>query len=297
MAAAIKVVLTGEGADEVFAGYDIFKEAKIRRFCASQPQSLRRPLLLKTTLSLSAAAQGAIAVVSAGVFRRRRVIATDDPLYSHLPRFRTTAGAKLFFSGDLRKSLRGYDALDDLRGRLPADFGRWHPLCQAQYLETAYLLPGYILSSQGDRVAMANAVEGRFPFLDHRVVEFAARIPPRLKIRGLREKHILREATKDLLPPQIGNRTKQPYRAPGLPILRRCAGAGLRRPPAVRRRHRASGYFDPVAVGKLAAKCRNQKLIGFRDNMAFVGVLSTQLWHREFVQGATITSDIPYAVA
>jgi asparagine synthase (glutamine-hydrolysing) len=59
----------------------------------------------------------------------------------------------------------------------------------------------------------------------------------------------------------------------------------------------AAGYFDPAAVGKLAAKCRTSRFIGFRDNMAFVGVLSTQLWHREFVQGATIASDIPYAVA
>jgi asparagine synthase (glutamine-hydrolysing) len=226
-----------------------------------------------------------------------RLDSPDDALYSHLPRFRTTAGAKLFFSGELRKSLRGYDALADLRERLPADFGRWHPLSQAQYLETAHLLPGYILSSQGDRVAMAHAVEGRFPFLDHRVVEFAARIPPKLKIRGLREKHILREAMKDLLPPHIGNRTKQPYRAPDCQSF-----VGANAPGYVSHRLSAgdiaaAGYFEPNAVAKLSAKCRNHKLIGFRDNMAFVGVLSTQLWHREFVQGATVASDIPYAVA
>ena len=193
--------------------------------------------------------------------------------------------------------LRGYDALADLREHLPAEFARWHPLSQAQYLETAHLLPGYILSSQGDRVAMAHAVEGRFPFLDHRVVEFAARIPPKLKIRGLREKHILREAMMGLLPPHIGNRAKQPYRAPDCQsfvgraapdyVGHRLSGADIA----------AAGYFDPGAVGKLAAKCRNSKFIGFRDNMAFVGVLSTQLWHREFVQGATVASDIPYAVA
>ena len=61
---------------------------------------------------------------------------------------------------------------------------------------------------------MAHAVETRFPFLDHRVVEFTARIPPELKLRGLREKHILREATQQLLPSRISRRTKQPYRAP-----------------------------------------------------------------------------------
>src|SRR5437763_10082447 len=188
-----KVVLTGEGADEVFAGYDIFKEAKLRRFCAQQPHSARRPLLLRRLYpylpGLQAQSQKYLeAFFGAGLG------ATDDPLYSHLPRLRTTGGAKALFSGTLRDTLKGYDALAELRESLPAEFPRWHPLAQAQYLETAYLLPGYILSSQGDRVAMAHAVEGRFPFLDHRVVEFAARIPPKLKIKGLREKHILREA-------------------------------------------------------------------------------------------------------
>src|SRR4030095_13552275 len=114
-----------------------------------------------------------------------------------------TRRATRFFSDDLRRSLGGYDALQDLRERLPAAFGTWHPLSQAQYLETAYLLPGYILSSQGDRMAMAHGVEGRFPLLEHRLAEFAARIPPRLKLKGLEEKYILRRALGPLLPPAI----------------------------------------------------------------------------------------------
>jgi asparagine synthase (glutamine-hydrolysing) len=291
-----KVVLTGEGADEVFAGYDILKEAKIRRFCAAQPESEWRPLLLRKLYPYLPQFKSQSQTYLEAFFGAQ-LADTDDPLFSHLPRFRTTAGAKIFFSGDLRRAVRSYDALADLRASLPPDFSRWHPLSQGQYLETAHLLPGYILSSQGDRMAMAHAVEGRFPFLDHRVVEFAARIPPILKIRGLREKHILREAMKGLLPKHIGNRTKQPYRAPDCQSF-----VGGQAPAYVSHRLSggdiaAAGYFDPTAVQKLAAKCRNQKFIGFRDNMAFVGVLSTQLWHREFVQGATIASDIPYAVA
>jgi asparagine synthetase B (glutamine-hydrolysing) len=86
-----------------------------------------------------------------------------------------------------------------LRRGCPRTFARWHPLHQAQYLESRFLLPGYILSSQGDRMAMAHGIEGRFPFLDHRLVEFATRLPPEMKLKGLVEKHILREATKDLL--------------------------------------------------------------------------------------------------
>jgi asparagine synthase (glutamine-hydrolysing) len=291
-----KVVLTGEGADEVFAGYDIFKEAKIRRFCAVQPESKWRPLLLKRLYPYLPQFRGQSQSYLEAFFGAQ-LADSDDPLFSHLPRFRTTAGAKIFFSGDLRRALRGYDALADLREMLPPDFARWHPLSQGQYLETAHLLPGYILSSQGDRMAMAHGVEGRFPFLDHRLVEFAARIPPKLKIRGLREKHILREAMKEMLPAHIGNRTKQPYRAPDCQSF-----VGAQAPAYVGHRFSggdiaAAGYFEPSVVAKLAAKCRNQKFIGFRDNMAFVGVLSTQLWHREFVQGATIAADIPYAVA
>ncbi|MGH7554978.1 MAG: asparagine synthase (glutamine-hydrolyzing), partial [Longimicrobiales bacterium] len=208
-----KVVLTGEGADEVFGGYDIFKEAKLRRFCERQPQSKHRPLLFQRLYPYlpqlrTQPRKYVQAFFTTGLDR------TADPLFSHLPRFRTTGGAKLVFSRDLKDALGDYNALAELRDGLPAEFRRWHHLCQAQYLETAYLLPGYILSSQGDRVSMAHAVEGRFPFLDHRVVEFAARIPPQLKIRGLREKHILRESAKRLLPKEIVNRTKQPYRAP-----------------------------------------------------------------------------------
>ena len=291
-----KVVLTGEGADEVFAGYDIFKEGKLRRFCARQPGSRFRPLLFKRLYPYLPGLQGQSQKYLEAFFATG-LDETQDPLFSHLPRFRTTAGAKIFFSGELRRALRGYDAVAELRDQLPTDFARWHPLSQAQYLETAFLLPGYILSSQGDRVAMAHAVEGRFPFLDHRVVEFAARIPPKLKIRGLREKHILRESVKSMLPANIGNRTKQPYRAPDCQSF-----VGSHAPDYVARRLAAAdigaaGYFDAKAVEKLASKCRNQQFIGFRDNMAFVGVLSTQLWHREFVQGATVASDVPYAVA
>lgn len=292
-----KVVLTGEGADEIFAGYDIFKEAKLRRFCARAPQSRLRPLLLRRLYPYLPALQGqsqryleAFFAVAPGDL--------DDPLFSHLPRLRNTAAAKIFFSRALRAELGDYDCLAELRDNLPADFSRWHPLNQAQFLETQYLLPGYILSSQGDRVAMAHAVEGRFPFLDHRLVEFAARIPPALKIRGLREKHILREAMAGLLPTAIGDRPKQPYRAPDAlsfvaPDAPDYVGEVLSAPAL-----RATGCFEPSAVEKLLAKCRAGRIGGFRDNAAFVGILSTQLWHRAFAcPPQALSPSLPSAVA
>jgi asparagine synthase (glutamine-hydrolysing) len=289
-----KVVLTGEGADEVFAGYDIFKEAKLRRFCVRQPESRRRPLLFRRLYPYLPGLQAQSAKYLAAFFGAG-IGPLDDPLFSHLPRLRSTAGAKAFFSLELRATLGGYDALAELRESLPAEFARWHPLSQAQYLETAYLLPGYILSSQGDRVAMAHAIEGRFPFLDHRVVELGARIPPQLKLNGLREKHILRKAAERLLPGAIANRTKQPYRAPDAQAF-----VGPDAPDYVARRLAApdiaaAGYFDANAVERLVAKCRNGKFIGFRDNTAFVGILSTQLWQREFAAGAEVAFETAVA--
>jgi asparagine synthase (glutamine-hydrolysing) len=136
---------------------------------------------------------------------------------------------------------------------------------------------------------MANSIEGRFPFLDHRVIEFASRLPPSLKIRGLTEKYILKRAMKHLLPTEVSGRTKQPYRAPdsqsffadGKPVdyVADLLSA---------ERLRASGYFDPIAVGKLVSKCRAGKVIGFSDNMAFVGILSTMLVDEMLIRGRNV---------
>jgi asparagine synthase (glutamine-hydrolysing) len=276
-----KVVLTGEGADEVFGGYDIFKEAKLRRFCARQPGSKLRPLLLRRLYPYLPGLQGQSqkyleAFFGTGVDR------IEDPLFSHLPRFKSTSGAKLFFGEGLRTALKGYDALAELRDSLPDRFSRWHPLCQAQYLEAAHLLPGYILSSQGDRVSMAHAVEGRFPFLDHRLVEFASRIPPKLKLRTLREKHILRESTKDILPRAIANRTKQPYRAPGSEAFFAAGAPDYVASLLSAQSIGATASFEPKAVEKLVQKCAGGKAMGYRDATALTGILSTQLWHHSF---------------
>jgi asparagine synthase (glutamine-hydrolysing) len=294
-ASGFKVVITGEGADEVLGGYDIFKEAKVRRFWARRPESLWRPALLARLYPyLSGVQQQTLPYLKA--FFGAGLDRTDDPLFSHLPRFRLTARAKAFFSAELREQLRGYDAMDELRSSLPAEFASWHPLSQAQYLETAYLLPGYILSSQGDRVAMAHAVEGRFPFLDHRVVELAARIPPRMKLKGLREKHILRRAVAKYLPKPIAERPKQPYRAPESECFSGPETPEYARTLLARAAIARAGLFDADAVEKLETKCRasgrtggrtgDRGRIGIGDNMALVGILSTQLLEHHFVGGS-----------
>jgi asparagine synthase (glutamine-hydrolysing) len=116
------------------------------------------------------------------------------------------------------------------------------------------------------------------------VVEFAARIPVHLKMNVLREKHILREAMADLLPPAIGNRPKQPYRAPDAHSFVGANAAPYLDATMSEQAVAAAGAFNPRAVAKLQQKCAAAANVGFRDNVAFVGVLSTQLWHDAFVK-------------
>lgn len=272
----IKAVLTGEGADELFAGYDIFREAKLRRFCGRQPQSKIRTLLFQRLYPYLPGLQRQSPEYLARFFGAGDDL-VDDPLYSHRPRFRSTSAAKLFFSAELKGQLGGYDATAELASMLPADFSRWHPLHQAQHLETAFLLPGYILSAQGDRVMMANSIEGRFPFLDPRVIDFAASLPPGMKLHGLREKHILKQAAQGLVPSAIIERPKQPYRAPDSQTFAATQPHYLMDVLSDRSIGRG-GFFNAAAVEKLKNKVLNQETASFRDDTAFVGIVSTQLW-------------------
>lgn len=289
-----KVVITGEGADEVLGGYDIFKEAKIRRFWAKQPGSKLRPLLLKKLYPYMQNIQSQSDAYLQAFFHVRGED-FSNPLFSHLPRWELTSKIKQFFSDDVRAALAGYDVLAEVESRLPADYARWEPFCQAQYLEKAYLLPGYILASQGDRVAMANGVEGRFPFLDYRVVEFAGQMPPRLKMRGLNEKDILKKIAADFLPTSITQRSKQPYRAPDGKSFFGDANNPLHLDYVDEllssERIAADGLFNPLAVDKLVQKARRGQAVGVKDNMALVGILSTQIVVDQFVNGGFDAAD------
>lgn len=282
--AGFKVVLTGEGADEVFAGYDLFKEAQIRRFWARQPASRWRPSLLTRLypyLKHSPVGSAAFAQSFFGQGLER----TASPFYGHLTRWATAQRLRAFFSAETREALGSFEPESELVQCVPAAAAGWSGLSRDQFVEAQTLLYGYLLSSQGDRVAMANSVEGRVPFLDHRVIEFANRLPARYKLRGLTEKAILRKATGDLLPPAIAHRVKQPYRAPdSQSFFSQGQAAGWVAELLSAERVRDAGYFDAAAVGRLVEKCRAGRAIGFADNMAFVGILSTQLLHDAFLK-------------
>lgn len=278
-----KVVLTGEGADEVFAGYDLFREARIRRWVGAHPQSAWRGRLFERLYPYLANSP------TRGRALTQQFFAGDaaDPrrgAYAHIPRIRATQRALQFLSADLRAETAGFDAAAELDAALPGLKPDWPALGRDQYVEAHTLMSGYLLVAQGDRVAMASSIEGRFPFLDHRVIEFACRLRPSAKLFGLREKHILKRAVAPWVPASIVDRTKQPYRAPDSQSF--FAGgrsadivADLLSPERIRR----AGYFDADAVGRLVDKCRAGRAIGFGDNMAFVGVLSTMALHDAFI--------------
>jgi asparagine synthase (glutamine-hydrolysing) len=283
-----KVVLTGEGADETLGGYDIFKEAKIRAFWGRQPDSRLRPQLLKRLYPYLGNVQSQPDSYLQAFFRPGA--GASNCFFSHLPRWQLTSRLKLLYSSVVQAELASYDVYDELKARLPPGFQSWDWFSRAQYLEASTLLPGYILSSQGDRVAMAHSVEGRFPFLDHRVVDFAASLPPRLKMKVLNEKYILKLAARSIVPAAITRRSKQPYRAPDAKCFVTPESKGTLPDYAeallAPARLAEDGIFNPHAVGQLLTKVRAGRAVSIRDNMAFVGVLSTQLVVDRFIRRA-----------
>lgn len=277
-----KVVLTGEGADEVFGGYNIFKEALVRRFWARQPDSEARP--------------GLITQLYPNIFRNPKMRTTmlrffgqgldrcDDPLFSHLIRWENTRRIRSFFSPDLVAAIGDYDCLDELRASLPPGFHQRDTLAKAQYLEQNIFLSNYLLSSQGDRVAMANSIEIRLPFLDYRLAQYMARVPSIWKILGLDEKHILKKSLAGIVPDSVRRRPKHPYRAPIQESLyhprARESFAGF----LSERSLQESGLFQPARVAMFMKKLEAGRSVSEVDGMALAGILSSQILYQQFIR-------------
>lgn len=284
--AGIKVVLTGEGADEMFAGYDLFREAKVRRFWARAPESEARPLLLDKLypyLARSPVRQRAMA----RQFFGQQLDRWRAPGFGHEPRWRSTRALIRLLTPDMQAAATHEDARTTLLAALPPAFAEWTWLAQDQYLEIRTLLSGYLLSAQGDRMLMAHSVEGRFPFLDRHVAALAESLPPAHKLKVLDEKHVLKRASRGLVPDAIVARTKQPYRAPDALSFASPRAAAWIDAVADRSAVQAAGVFDPEAATRLVEKCRQRASEGQfsnTDNMAVVGLLSTQLVYDRFIK-------------
>lgn len=280
----IKVVITGEGADEMLAGYNIFKEDKIRRFWARSPQSDIRPLLLKKLYPYLPMMKDARTPILK-MFFGYRLSDVDHACYSHLLRWHNTSRIQNYFSADVQLSLNNYEPLDEVSRLLGENFSQWGDLAKAQYLESTIFMSGYLLSSQGDRMAMANSVEGRYPFLDHRIMEYAASLPERFKLNSLNEKFILKKMMQGKIPDSILKRHKQAYRAPI-----HSSFTGTAAPEYVKELTREAtlnsyGYFDAAKVQKLIHKLNLPGDVTEVENMALAGIISTQLLHHFFIEG------------
>jgi asparagine synthase (glutamine-hydrolysing) len=282
----IKVVLTGEGADEFFGGYDLFREGRVRRFWGRRPGSAVRPRLLDRLypyLARSPVSQRALAQEFFGRDRERWA----EPGFAHQPRWQGAAALHRLFRPELRQAAREIDVVGRLLGSLPPEFGRWSYLAQDQYLEVRTLLSGYLLASQGDRMLMAHSVEGRFPFLDPDVIATAAALPDEQKLFGLDEKHVLKRAAAGLVPSSVLARTKQPYRAPDALSFVGPSTPAWATELMTERAIEEAGVFDPPTARRLWHKCQARGETGQfsnSDNMAMVGVLSTQLLFDELVR-------------
>lgn len=278
----IKVVITGEGADEMLAGYDIFKEAKIRRFWASQPNSALRPLLLtKLYPYLPQMKQANPAILK--MFYGYKLEETENPFYSHLLRWNNSNHILKHMADHVKSELNGYSALEDLEKTLPADFNKMDFLEKSQWLETSIFMSGYLLSSQGDRMAMANSVEGRYPFLDYRVIEFCNNLPGDYKLKGLNEKYLLKKLMKDRIPESILKRSKQAYRAPIKSAF------FLNNPPEFIEEmlspscFQETGIFNHDSISKLMEKIGKTGGSSEIEDMIMAAVVSTHLLHYQFV--------------
>lgn len=282
-----KVVLTGEGADEVFAGYNIFKEDKVRRFWARKPDSKIRPRLIERLYPYIFSQENSKAKAFLENFFKKNLTEVQSPYYSHALRWKNTSQLKGFFSKGIGLKTGTFsDFTDKFTAMLPEGFMAWEPLSRAQYIESTMFLSNYLLSSQGDRMAMGNSVEGRYPFLDYRVIEMGTRVPLDLRLNGLTEKYILKKIARGFIPDSLIERPKQPYRAP----ITTCF-FGRNQPDYVEDLLsetvlRSSGYFDYKKVANLINKCRKSDatLLSERENMAVCGILSTQLIDHMFIR-------------
>ena len=279
-----KVVVTGEGSDEVLAGYDIFREAKVRLFISRDPQSAKRMEIVTSLYPWMKRSPNIIPAFSRAFFSRD--LDLEDTALSHRPRWNTTASIQALFHPELQDEMKKHNVIHDLLDRLPGSNSDWDTLCRAQWLEYTTLLSGYILSAQGDRMLMANSVEGRFPFLDCELVDFANQLPAQQKLFSLDEKHILKVACADLVPRSILQRPKQPYRAPDAASFFSDKGLDWVDALTGEDSMRNTSIFHNPSVNRLIEKCRRMKGVNMSntDNMRIVGVLSTLLTHHHFIE-------------
>ncbi|WP_169975092.1 asparagine synthase (glutamine-hydrolyzing) [Tautonia rosea] len=274
-----KVALTGEGADEAFAGYAWFKfqqmrDQNFRRF-GRGPLNFGRELMFRTLGGRNARRPSAVEAMNG-----TRPIQQD--MFEAI-----SQATQLVYSREMWDRLGDHHAFSDLDLTNP-NMKRWAPLNQSLYVGYKVMLAGLLMIPKGDRIAMHSSVETRYPFLDEDVTAFATRIAPEYKLRGKTEKWLLRKVAERTLPPQIAGRPKTMFRASFAPTF-----LGPHRPAWVDQllspeSLRATGYFDPEAVARERAWQTRIPRITPRRLIMQIGltsVVATQLWHHLYISG------------
>lgn len=271
--AGVRVILGGEGADELLAGYDIAKEATILERCLRQGSFAGAAEELAPTLN-DMRYSDATKTTAIFQFYADRVN-RDFTLGAHLRRFETEPVDQLIDApGDV------FDDHAVLLRRLRADFPDFDQrpaVDRSMLLDMHTFLIGYGMTCLGDRAGTGFGVEGRYPFMDFNVVEYAASLPIEWKLNGAREKHILREAYADRLPREIVDRPKFGMRVPGSGALLPDGDdwvSDVLAPATIRR----VGFLVPDAVNQLVEKAKSATsriLYPFGD--AYVHLLSVLL--------------------
>ncbi|HTQ49030.1 MAG TPA: asparagine synthase (glutamine-hydrolyzing) [Polyangiaceae bacterium] len=288
-AEGVPVVLTGEGADEIFGGYDVFRAARARRALAKPWARPFRRFAYRAVERATRQPTGLADFLVAGAPRDAAVTSAFHglrPPWLDVWRLLDVEREALLGVGGRR--VRPIEEPPGGFGSLVRDdVAALDPLDAELALELETRLPSWILVI-GDRTAMAHGVEMRVPFLDHRVVELAASIPPGMKMRGMREKAILRGAVKGLLPRRIVARRKQPFMTPVRPWFFSARAPAFVNDDLSYRALSEAGLFAPEAVARLRSALDRSapgSLEGIRLELVMMLVLGTQVLHRLFVAG------------
>ncbi len=276
----IKVVLTGEASDEILFGYDSFKELKLIKFWQRQPSSSIRPLLIRKLYPhlkhyAESKQYGLLKTYYEDFFG-----ACDNELVGSAIRVANNAVLAHAINKDSGVILDKNVLQERIRTIVPQNYNYFSDLQKNQFVEMRTLLSGYLLSSQGDRMSMAHSVEGRYPFLDHNLVEEVFSWPDSFKLSGFEQKYVLRRAYKEVVPKSIIDRPKLPYQAPDLKSF--VGPGGLFKPASdflSADLIKDYGVFDYKFIDRFVRKFSNgpREQIGYRDNMLMTFILSAQI--------------------
>jgi asparagine synthase (glutamine-hydrolysing) len=281
-----KVAQTGEGSDEWLAGYPWYKVHRLLGLLDFIPGLPLSQLVRRAYLRLSGAPRFPWSLAR----RTQQATGGNNPwtdIYGLM-----SLSKLRFYSAWMQESLASHMPYEDLKLNLER-IRRWHPLNRALYLGARIHLPGLLLNAKGDRVAMNSSVETRYPFLDEDVFAFLARLHPRWKLRGFRDKYLLRLLAERWLPRKIAWRPKAMFMAPFDSFHGDHAPAfvdQLLSEPSLRR----TAYFEPAAVHHWRQAFRTLRPGSphrLAIEMGLVGVVATQLWHHTFIDASL--ADLP----